>query len=63
MIKKGFEAPRMAKPKKNHSTMKEMKIQKLNMAPIFIISINTITSLQEMKVELEIYEFSSQEDQ
>ena len=32
------------------------------MAQIFIISINTITSLQEMKVELQKYEFSPQED-
>ena len=53
MIQKGSEAFRMAKPKENQSPMKETKIEKLNMTSIFIISINTITSLQQMKVELQ----------
>ena len=62
MTQKGSEAPGMAKPKETQSPMNNTKIQKLNMSPIFIISINTITSLQEMTVELQKYEFSPQED-
>ena len=62
MIRKGSEAPRMAKAKENQSPIKEANIQNLNMAPIFIIYINTITSLQEMKLELQKYMFSPQED-
>ena len=60
MIQKGSEAPGMAKLKETQIPMKETKIYKLNMAPIFIISINIITSLQEMKMELQKYEFSAQ---
>jgi len=62
MIQKGSKAPGMAKPKETWSPMKETKILKLNMSPIFIISINTITSVQEMKEELQKYNFSPQED-
>ena len=62
MIQKGSKAPRMGKLKESQSSIKETNIQKLNMAPIFIISINTITSLQEMKVELQKYEFYPQKD-
>ena len=62
MIQKGSKDSRMTKPKETQSPMKETKIQKLNMTPIFIISINTITSLQEMKVGLQKYEFSPQEE-
>ena len=60
MIQKGSDALGMAKPKENYSPMKETNIYKLNMAPIFIISINTITSLQEMTMELQKYELSPQ---
>ena len=45
MIQKGSEAPGMAKPKETQGHMKENKIQKLDMAPIFILFINTITSM------------------
>ena len=62
MIQKGYEAIGMEKPKENQSQMEETKIYRLNMAPIFIITINTITSLQEMTMELQKYEFSTQED-
>ena len=62
MIQKGSEVLGMAKPKENQSHMEETKIYKVKMTPIFIISINTITSLQEMTVELQKYEFSLQED-
>ena len=62
MIQKGFEAPGMAKPKETQRPMEENKIQKLNMTQIFIIFINTITSLQENTRELQKYEFSPQED-
>ena len=62
MIQKGFEAPGMAKPKENQRPMEENKIYKMNMTPIFIIFINTITSLQENTMELQKYEFSPQED-
>ncbi len=48
----------MAKPKETQIPMKDTKIYTLKMAPIFIISINTITSLQEMKLELQKYELS-----
>ena len=58
IIQKGSKDHGMAKTKENQSPMKETKIYKLNMAPNFIISINTITSLQEMKVELQEYNFS-----
>ena len=61
MIKKGSEAPEMAKPKENQRPIEENKIQKLNMTPIFIIFINTITSLQENTMELQKYMFSPQE--
>ena len=62
MIQKGFEAPQMSKPKENYIPMEENKIYKLNMAPIYIISIDIITSLQEKKMELQKYELSPQED-
>jgi len=52
----------MDKPNENHILMKETKVYKLNMTPIFIISVNTITSLQETTMELQKYEFSPQED-
>jgi len=55
MIQKGFEAPQMSKPKENYIPMEENKIYKLNMAPIYIISIDIITSLQEKKMELQKY--------
>ena len=61
MIQKVSEAPRMVKPKENQRTMEENKIQMLNMTPIFIIFINTITSLQVNTMELQKYEFSPQE--
>jgi len=41
--------------------LEENKIYKLNMTPIFIIFMNTITSLQENTMELQKYEFSPQE--
>lgn len=61
MIKKGYEAPGMTKPKETQIPMEENNIQKFNMTPIFIIFINTITSLQENTMELQKYEFSPQE--
>ena len=63
MIQEGSEAPGMAKPKETQRPMEENKIQKLNMTPIFIIFIKTITSLQENKMELQKYEFSPQKHQ
>ena len=62
MIQKGSKALGMAKPKETQRPMEENKIYKLNMTPIFIIFINTITSLQENTIELQKYEFSPQED-
>ena len=62
MIQKGFEALVMAKPKEYQRPRDENKIQKLNMTPIFIIFINTITSLQENIMELQKYEFCPQEN-
>ena len=60
MIQKGSEGPKMAKPKETQRPMEEKKIYKLNMTPSFIIFINTITSLQENKMELQKYEFFTQ---
>ena len=62
MTQKGSKPPGMAKPKETQRPMEENKIQKLNMTPIFIIFINTITSLKENTMELQKYEFSPQED-
>ena len=61
MIQKGSKALGMAKPKETQRPMEDNKIQKMKMAPIFIIFINTITSQQKMKVELQKYEFSPQD--
>ena len=61
MIWKGSEAIGMAKPKETRRPMEEKNISKLNMIPIFIIFINTITSMQKMKVELKKDESSPQE--
>lgn len=47
MIQKGSKDLGMSNTKKNQRPMEENKIQKLNMTLIFIIFIDTITSMQE----------------
>ena len=37
IVQEGYEAPRMANPKKNQSPTKETKLQKLKMTSNFII--------------------------
>lgn len=60
MIKNGSEVPRMATPKENQSPMEDKNIYKLNMTPIFIIFINTITFIKENTMELQKYKFTPQ---
>jgi len=52
----------MARPKESPSHINDTKIENVKIVPSFIISINAITSLQEMNVKLQKYKCSPQED-